>query len=130
MAHWSIIAAAGPAKELQELFVNVQQHADFDKLVKVPISDDYGEFPDTSGYDRKDFQQAVAQSEDPALYRYMLQCIDAVAEYISKKQDHATNLCHGEVESFMHWPKFGGKIFVVTGHVVVKSACPVTISKN
>ena len=81
----------------------------------------FGEFPDTTGYQDDNFGMLEAEMEDPGLWPYMQKCLDCVTDYIDKKYERAVQMYPGEIEKFVHWPRFGGKIFAVTGHVTVKA---------
>ena len=90
----------------------------FDEVIRFPISDDYGEFPDTMGYDSKHWETLESDMEDPALMPYMTRGADAVYERMSPYANKY-NKDYDDVEDFMNSPKFGGPIFLCVGFVMI-----------
>ena len=126
----SIIAFAGPKRELKKINI---PNGTYDKIIKFETPDDYGEYPDLGafeyryqdedgsdciGYDAEKFQSDM---EDHQLYPYMLKCVDAVTEYITKKSEILEKLHFQNIMTTMNGPKFGGRVFCVAGFVTYES---------
>ena len=112
--YYSILVLCGP-RHLEEAVGLAELRQSFSKVVMFNIPDDYGEFPDTSGYTSKEFATMESDSEDPALFKHMQKCVDAVVEYNNKKSKHLDRMGFTEVEGIIASPKFGGKVFAVAG---------------
>ena len=119
---WGCLALAGPKRQIDEITRAIAMESGFSKVLKVYVPDDYGEFPDTSGYTREDFAELESSMEDPALYPFMTKCLDFVVEWNGKRMDKADKRGFVNTESFLHWPKFGGKVFACAG--IVKAEHP------
>jgi len=117
--HWSIIAISGPEIETRKARHDILSEQLYNKVLAFGHPDDYGLYPDTSGYDSDNWEDVELLDEDGNLFRHMTKCMDAVLEYVNKKYKKASNLYPGEIEKSIHWPKKGGKMFFVTGHVTV-----------
>jgi len=115
MAHWSIIAIAGPRREIADTKKALEDT--FDEVHIFEVSDDYGEFPDTSGYTAENWEEMQTEIEDGNLFPIMTKCMDCALDYTNKKERAADMLGCYDIKKSVHWPKFGGKIFAVTGHV-------------
>lgn len=115
---WAILVLAGPKSEIDMIKNEGEIQVMFEKIVTFEISDSYGEFPDTTGYTADNFQQMESVVEDAALFPVMQKCMDAVIDFTTKRFEIAEKLGFKNLERHIHWPKFGGKIFAVTGHVV------------
>ncbi len=114
--YYSILVLCGPRFAVSaELDAELRQT--FSKVIVFIIPDDYGEFPDTSGYTRKDFAKMKLENEDSGLYKYMTKCVDAVNEYNDKKMKHLDNLGFREIDASFSCPNFGDKAFAATGIV-------------
>lgn len=122
----SILCIAGPQKEYSS--IRGQLEKTFDKVLFFDVPDDYGEFPDTTGYTSENFEQLESTMEDPALYPYMTKCVDAVMEHNRSRAGTLVMLGYKDVEDFIHSPKFGGKLYVVAG--IVKAFPPAYIGAN
>ena len=121
LKHYAIIAITGPKPMVREARRNIMEHGKYNKVVVFPHTEDYGDYPDTTGYEDENWEQIELLNEDSALYKYMLKCIDAVDDYIDKKYKRMCDMFSGDVEKVVHWPKTGGPLFFVTGHVTVDS---------
>lgn len=115
---WAILVLAGPKAEIDMIKNEGEIQVMFEKIVTFEISDSYGDFPDTTGYTADNFQQMESVVEDAALFPTMQKCMDAVIDFTTKRFEMADKLGFKNLERYIHWPKFGGKIFAVTGHVV------------
>jgi len=115
---WAIMVLAGPKNLIDDVRKDPQLDTMFEKIVTFEIADDYGEFPDTTGYNVDNFEKMESDVEDAALFPIMQKCIDAVIDFTTKRYAIADKLGYNNLERHIHWPKFGGKIFAVTGHVV------------
>ena len=135
--YYSILVLCGP-RHLEEALHLAELRQKFSKVIMFNIPDDYGEFPDTSGYTKKDFKKLELDMEDPALFKYMQKCVDAVVEYNNKKVKHLDKMAFTEIEGILASPKFGGKVFAVAGLVkaippgtqYTKMAVPMKASMN
>jgi len=116
MAHKAIIAVAGPTRETKGI-KGVLLKEGFDEVHIFDVPDDYGEFPDTTGYEREDWATIESDMEDPALFPFMTKCMDACLQFTLKWERTFDLLGHVHIENNLHWPKFGGKVFAVTGHI-------------
>ncbi len=116
--HHSIIAVAGPKSDIWKLKKNLEKT--FDRVISFDVPDDYGEFPDTSGYIKDDWENIKIDKEDGSLYSFMTKCMDAAIDFTNKKTDEMDNRGFVEIEKAVHWPRFGGNIFAATGHVTGK----------
>lgn len=124
--HWSIFVVSGPDNLAKETRREILNQGLYDKVICFGHPDDYGEYPDTSGYESEDWENIELLEEDSNLYKYMMKCVDAVDDYVNKKYKHACELYPGSVEKTIHWPKEGGKLFFITGHVTVEANSTVT----
>ncbi len=118
--HWSCIVLAGP-KRLTDEITNDELREMFDEVHVFDIPDDYGIFPDTTGYDREDFATIESDMEDPALYAYMTKCMDCAIDFTTRRGDIADKLGYRGIEQSIHWPKEGSPVFAVTGHVTAST---------
>lgn len=121
--YYSILVLCGPRHLKGELGLD-ELKQNFNKVIMFNIPDDYGEFPDTSGYTSENFKDMESDSEDPALFKQMQKCVDAVVEYNNKKIKHLVRMNFREVEGILASPKFGGKVFAVAG--IIKAIPPGT----
>lgn len=119
--YYSILVLCGPKHLREELSID-ELKQNFNKVLMFYIPDDYGNFPDTSGYTAENFKNMESDSEDPALFKQMQKCVDAVVEYNNKKIKHLVRMDFREVEGIIASPKFGGKIFAVAG--IIKAIPP------
>ena len=112
MRVYQCIAIAGPRgmvdkiEGLEELFDSVH-------IIHVP--DDFGEFPDTSGYTAEDYSEMQSNMEDPALYKYMQNAMDFIMDKTINKSQFLEGMGMINIENNISWPKFGGKVYVVAG---------------
>ena len=116
---WGCLALAGPKALLSEIR---EVYDTFNKVFRIVVPDDYGEFPDTTGYTQKDFETMESDMEDPALYPFMQQAMDRCLDWADKKASLADKMGLVDIENVIQWPKFGGKIFAVAG--IVKAWYP------
>ena len=123
--HWSIIALAGSKREIWTLKKDIEKDKTFDRVITIDMSDDYGEFPDTIDYEN--WEEIELDQEDSAVFPFMQKCMDACIDFVNKKSDSVSGLGYMNIEGTIHWPKFGGKIFGVTGHVTAE---PMLIKKG
>src|SRR4030065_2229844 len=107
----SIMALVGPKNETNKIKSNMEKM--FDKLVVFDIPDDYGEFPDTTGYEADDYTQFESDMEDSNLYPYMMKCIDAVEDYNNSRSKTLEILGYRDIEAILTAPKYGGKVWCV-----------------
>ena len=112
---YSVIAIVGSRLDLS--LVIFPPEVQFDERIEIVLPDDHGEFPDTSGYNRNDFEKIRLTEEDSQLYPYMLKCIDVVDNYGNKKLGQLEKLNYEDVKFTMHGHTFGGKVFAVVGFV-------------
>lgn len=118
--HHSIIAIAGRKSEVWGMKKILEREADYDRIITFDVPDDYGEFPDTTGYVQKDWEEIVLSKEDGNLYSYMAKCMDSAIDFTNKKSDELDSRGFVEIEKAIHWPRFGGTVFAATGHVTGK----------
>lgn len=118
--HHSIIALAGPKSEVWSIKKALERDTEFDRVITFDVPDDFGEFPDTSGYVKEDWENIVIDKEDGSLYAFMTKCMDAAIDFTNKKADELDNRGFIQIEKTVHWPRFGGNIFAATGHVTGK----------
>ena len=111
----SVLAVVGPQKLLEDMEDPLKEC--YEKLHLFYIPDDYGEFPDTLGYTSKNWKTLEQDMEDPNLFPFMQKALDAVLDFNNKRQDTLDRLGYRDVESFLHAPKFGGKIWAAAGFV-------------
>lgn len=116
MGSMSIIAMAGTTRDL-EMASQFPPEVKWDRVVKVEIPDDHGEFPDVSGYESKDFQEFESKMEDGQLFPYMTKCVDAVVDFTTKNAARLEGLNFRNIHSAIHGMNTGGNIFVVAGFV-------------
>lgn len=109
----SIIALAGPQKIVEKIdFPSM-----FDKVLKFYIPGDHGEFPDTSGYTRDDWEKISLTMEDSQLWPHMKRCMDAVLDFVDSKNKILDKLGMVNIKTEIQWPRFGGDVFGVCGFV-------------
>ena len=116
MGSLSIIALAGTTRDL-ETASPFPHEVKWDRVVKVEIPDDHGEFPDTSAYESADFAEFESKMEDHQLFHYMTKCVDAVLDFTTKNADRLAKLNYRNIHCAMHGMKTGGQMFVVAGFV-------------
>jgi len=117
MKHFAIAAISGPIAKIKPLGEHLM--AKFKKVELFPTPNDCGDFPNTEGYTAANWAQFESENEDGALFPFMTKCMDAVLDYTDNKYERQCNQYPGRVEKHIHWPKFGGDVFAVTGHVLV-----------
>lgn len=120
---WSILVITGPTREIKGI-IDAELSEMFNEIKTFDITDDYGEFPDTTGYTADNWEKMSSQVEDSNLYPFMTRAMDAVLEFVNRRWNTADKLGYQNLERHSHWPKFGGKIFAVTGHVVCTPQVP------
>ena len=123
--HWSILSLIGPKHLIAPIKKDMLRL--FNKVVLVTTPADAGDFPDTSGYTSDDWEDYESDCEDPALWRSMQKAMDATMDYVDKKYEFACDRYMGEINKTINWPKFGGQVSGVTGHVTVESGSIVLV---
>jgi len=113
------MAIAGPRREIEQMNLNELSEM-FGHVEVFEVPDDYGEFPDTTGYTEERWENIVLDQEDGAVFPFMTKCMDCCMEFVNKRVDIADKLGFVNIEKNVHWPKFGGKVFAVTGHVTAQ----------
>lgn len=111
-----IFAAAGPRSLENETIGDMARRA-FSKCYYMIIPSDHGGFPDTSEYKPEDWKKLEFTTEDPSLHRHMLNLLDMVDEYLTKKTKNLVKRGHSEIEGIMHVNTKGGPVFAITGFV-------------
>ncbi len=111
----SIIAIAGPRPAIDQMAEELRML--YDQVVLFGVPDDHGNFPDISGYTRKDYEKIILLEEDPQLQEAMWSCVCAVYDFCDKKLKILTKLSFSDVESYTHGRKRGGKVFALAGFV-------------
>ena len=119
---YGILAVTGP-QHLLPIVNELSTITDLNEIKLFPTPDDYGMFPDTSGYTEDNWQEQVLTLEDSNLYPYMTKCMDCVIDYTSKRSSTLDMLGYKNIETFIHWPKFGGMVYAVIGVVKGESPC-------
>ncbi len=109
----SIIALAGPQKLVQVMNFDGM----YDKVCKFYIPEDHGEFPDTSGYVMEEWEKWVSKVEDPQLMQHMKRCMDAVLDFLFRKETTLDKMGFQNIVTSVHWPRQGGKVFSVAGFI-------------
>lgn len=125
--HYSVLAIAGPHEEAMLAKSEMLDAKMYNKVYAFGHADDYGNYPDTTGYEDGNWEDIELVDEDSNLYKYMTKCMDAVLEYVNKKYTYCCGVYGGNVEKHIHWPRKGGKMFFVTGHVIVEAGKVVTL---
>jgi len=122
----SIIAIAGAKRELDKIKFPSNT---FDKVLKFPCPDDHGEFPDMGAYESRtvdkdgnavvshDWKKFASEMEDSQLRPYMLKCVDAVMDYMTKEAEFLEKMSFRNIMTTMNGHKFGGTVFAVAGFV-------------
>ena len=91
----------------------------FERVVRFPIGDNYGAFPDNLGEDLpKGWEDYETELEDPALFKKMQNALDAVMQ-CNEAQGEKWAAAFRDVESFISAPKFGGPVFLCAGIVMI-----------
>ena len=116
MPQFSIIAVAGKEEDLKQA-TNFPPFVVWDKIVRVPIPSDHGQFPDTSGYTSKNWENLSSNVEDCQLHPYMQKCVDAVVDYTTKRSDALVRMQFQDVKTSIHGTNVGGDMFVIAGFV-------------
>ena len=116
MGSMSILAVAGTPRDIAQATC-FPENVKFDKVVKIPVPDDHGEFPDLSAYDREDFADFETKMEDSQLFPYMRQCVDAVLDFTTKHSERLEKLSFRNINSSISGMNTGGDVFVVAGCV-------------
>ena len=116
MSVYGILVIAGP-KHLLPIVKQLEDTENISEMVTFEVPDDYGEFPDTSGYTEDNWREQILTMEDSNLYPYMTKCMDAALDWTSKRHRTIDGLGYRNIETFIHWPKFGGKVYAVMGVV-------------
>ncbi len=111
----SIIAIAGPRPAIDQMAEELRML--YDQVVLFGISDNFGEFPDTSGYTRDDYEKIELREEDPQLLKVMKNCLDSVDYYCDKKMKFMAKMNFSDVRYDLHGNTLGGKIFALAGFV-------------
>lgn len=116
MGQLAIIAMAGTKEDLQ-IACQFPPDITWDKVVKIEIPDDHGEFPDTSGYNLKKWAAFESNREDSQLHGYMQKCVDAVLDFVTRNSERLSTLHFKNIESIVTGMNEGGSIFVLAGFV-------------
>lgn len=111
----AVIAITGPKWEIRKMANNMKDR--YDRVIELPLPDDYGEFPDLTGYMAKDFQHLETEAEDPALHPYMQNALDAVVQWSGDRMTALEKAGYSDIEGFMHAPTFGGRIWAIAGFI-------------
>ena len=111
----SIIAIAGPRPAIDQMAEELRML--YDQVVLFGVSDDFGDFPDTSGYNRNDYEKIELHDEDPQLLLVMKNCLDAVDSYCDKKMRFLARMNFSDVRYDLQGNTLGGKIFALAGFV-------------
>ena len=116
MGTMSVIVMAGTARDLA-LASDFPPDVKWDKVVKIAIPDDHGQFPDTSGYEMADFQSFETDMEDHQLFPYMTKAVDACLDFLNRNGDRLVKLNFRNIHTSMSGMNTGGDMFVVAGFV-------------
>lgn len=116
MGRLSVIALAGTKHDLA-IAIQFPPEVQWDKIIKVEIPGDHGDFPDTSGYEAEDFGDMESKVEDSQLLRYMQTCVDGVLDFVGKNSDRLARLNFQNIESTVAGMNTGGSMFVLAGVV-------------
>jgi len=119
----SAIAITGPRKHVKKL--SKRLHGMFDRVIQLPCPSDHGAFPDTTGYTSKDWENLEVEGEDPTLYRYMQNCIDAITTFNDEIIRQYDKRGYRHLEGFIHAPKFGGTCWAMAG--IVRGTSPLVL---
>jgi len=111
----SCLALVGPKQDLADIHDKLKDM--FERIYIFHVPDDYGEFPDTTGYSKENWESLESTMEDPALYPFMTKAVDAIVEFNNNRMTTLDRLSCRDIESFVHAPKFGGKIWAVAGFI-------------
>ena len=118
MKTYGCMAIAGTSEEVGKL--HQAMIGIYNDVYTFSTPDDHGSFPDTQGYTSENFAELESSVEDPALFAVMQKCMDAVMDRVDRRYDRfCVQFPASRVEKFIHWPKFGGKVFAVVGFVKV-----------
>lgn len=91
----------------------------FEKIIRFPIGDNYGAFPDNLGEDLpKGWEDYETELEDPALFKSMQNALDAVMQ-CNEAHGDKWGAAFDDVEGFISAPKFGGPVFLCAGIVMI-----------
>jgi len=116
------IAITGPRRQVKKMAKHLPM---FDRVIQLPCPSDHGAFPDTTGYTSKDWENMEVHGEDPALHRYMQNCLDAIVDFNDQIIRQYDKRGYQALEGFLHAPKFGGNcwamIGIVRGHSLIKA---------
>lgn len=118
MIHWSIITLAGTKCELWKLKKDIEKEKQYDRVITFEMPGDFGEFPDTIDYEN--WETIELDQEDSAVFPFMQKCMDACIDFVNNKSEIVDKLGYMNIEGTIHWPKFGGTVFAVTGHVTAE----------
>jgi hypothetical protein len=113
---YSIIALSGPHAELQS--IQFPDEVKFDRRIDFPTPPSgVGNFPDTSGYTRRDYEKLSLTNEDSQLHKYMMKCVDAVDQFASQKIKSLEKLGMDDIRFDMHGNSMGGTVFAIVGFI-------------
>ena len=108
------LAIAGSKQALKQ--IDIPQET-YDVVCKFETPGDHGEFPDTRGYDDKNWEELESVMEDSQLWPYMTKCMDSMVDFTVRESERKCKTGFINVKSTLHWPKEGGPVFMVAGFV-------------
>ena len=102
-------------KKVTELLQRLNEFFEECRYFQMP--DDYGNFPDTTGYLAQRWQDLKPEIEDSNTYPWMTKCIDAVVEFTNRRWGILDKLGYKGLGKVTLATRFGGRLFAAIGIV-------------
>lgn len=102
-------------KTTSELMEKLTEYFDERHFFQMP--DNYGNFPDTTGYLMERWQDLKPELEDSNTYPWMTKCIDAVVEFSNRRWGTLDRLGYKGLGKVTLATRFGGRLFAAIGIV-------------
>ena len=126
VGHWILeaLSLAGPitpqslrweVKTVSELQTRLNDLVEEVRFIEMP--DDYGNFPETMGYNSPKWEELVPELQDEQTYPYMTKAVDAVVEFTNRRWTTLDKIGYRDLGKLAMATRFGGRIFAAIGIV-------------
>lgn len=125
IGHWLLeaLCMAGPIHG--DFTWNVQKASDLidklkpmcDECILIEMPDNYGNFPETMGYNNPDWQNLKPELQDEQTFPFMTKTVDAVVEFTNRRWSTLDRLGYKNIGKLSMATRFGGRLFAAVGVV-------------
>ena len=88
-----------------------------EECVFIEMPDDYGNFPETMGYNDPHWESLRPELQDEQTYPYMTKAVDAVVEFTNRRWTTMDRLGYRHLGKISMATRFGGRLFAAVGIV-------------